>query len=374
MGAVLVRNGVLIATGSNDSVARHDPTAHAEIVALRAAAGALKNYRLDGCTLYVTLEPCAMCAGALVHARLARVVFGAADPKTGAAGSVLDVFGQPRLNHHTQVQGGVLAQECAALLQTFFRQRRAARQAAAQPLREDALRTPAQRFAGLPDDLGEGHWVDGLPALAGLRLHVWEGAGQEGESHSGRTWDAWGTWGTWVLVHGAGGWGYSWRHLAAALIAQGQRVLVPDLIGFGRSDKPKKETQHSPAWHRQVLCEWARQQGLRDAWWCLPAAAPWWQPLPALLGRCCAGGLELPLAPLQGQAGQAPYPDAGHRAGPRAFAQWPADAEGSVPSAPMLGLKALPGVPTDFTLERAAHAQWLARQAVEYFASRPSRP
>ena len=106
VGAVVVKDGRVIATGRNAPIAAHDPTAHAEIVALRAAAEALSNYRLDGCQLFVTLEPCAMCAGAMLHARLARVVYGAAEPKTGAAGSVLDLFALAPLNHQTQVQGG----------------------------------------------------------------------------------------------------------------------------------------------------------------------------------------------------------------------------------------------------------------------------
>jgi len=109
----------LIATGRNAPIASHDPTAHAEVVALREAARVLGNYRLDGCTLYVTLEPCAMCSGAMLHARLDRVVFGAADPRTGVAGSVLNLFGHTQLNHQTQVTGGVLAEECGQLLKDF---------------------------------------------------------------------------------------------------------------------------------------------------------------------------------------------------------------------------------------------------------------
>ena len=124
VGAVIVRDGQLIATGYNRPVTTHDPTAHAEIVALRHAATLLGNYRLPGCELYVTLEPCAMCAMALMHARLSCVVFGAADPKTGAAGSVLNLFDQPKLNHHTVLVGGVMADPCAALLREFFAQRR----------------------------------------------------------------------------------------------------------------------------------------------------------------------------------------------------------------------------------------------------------
>jgi tRNA(adenine34) deaminase len=126
VGAVLVRDGTVIATGFNQPIGTHDPTAHAEIMALRAAASLLGNYRLPGCELYVTLEPCAMCAGAMMHARLSRVVFGAPDPKTGACGSVVNLFGEGKLNHHTEVVGGVLADNCASTLKDFFAERRAA--------------------------------------------------------------------------------------------------------------------------------------------------------------------------------------------------------------------------------------------------------
>jgi tRNA(adenine34) deaminase len=124
VGAVVVKDGEIIATGFNQPIGTHDPTAHAEIMALRAAAAILGNYRLPGCDLYVTLEPCAMCSGAMMHARLARVVFGAADPKTGACGSIVDLFQQEKLNHHTEVIGGVLAEECSVLLKEFFAARR----------------------------------------------------------------------------------------------------------------------------------------------------------------------------------------------------------------------------------------------------------
>lgn len=124
VGAVVVKDGQVVATGFNQPIGTHDPTAHAEIMALRAAASILGNYRLPGCELYVTLEPCAMCAGAMMHARLARVVYGAPDPKTGVCGSILNLFEQEKLNHHTAVVGGVLAEECSVLLKDFFAERR----------------------------------------------------------------------------------------------------------------------------------------------------------------------------------------------------------------------------------------------------------
>ncbi len=126
VGAVVVKDGEVIATGFNQPIGRHDPTAHAEIVALRAAAEKLGNYRLPGCELYVTLEPCIMCSGAMMHARLARVVYAAVDPKTGACGSVVNLFDEEKLNHHTEVAGGVMAEEASSLLKAFFAERRAA--------------------------------------------------------------------------------------------------------------------------------------------------------------------------------------------------------------------------------------------------------
>jgi len=133
VGAVLVRGGQVIASGSNAPIACHDPTAHAEIQALRAAANVLGNYRMLDCEMFVTLEPCAMCVGAILQARLKRVVFGASDPKTGAAGSVIDLFVNPRLNHQTLLQGGLLESECSGLLQTFFQERRQCARAGNNP-------------------------------------------------------------------------------------------------------------------------------------------------------------------------------------------------------------------------------------------------
>lgn len=124
VGAVVVKADEIVGRGCNQPIGRHDPTAHAEVMALRDAATRLGNYRLPGCELYVTLEPCAMCIGAIFHARIGRVVFGARDPKTGAAGSVIDLFAEERLNHHAGIVGGVLADKCSSLLSDFFAARR----------------------------------------------------------------------------------------------------------------------------------------------------------------------------------------------------------------------------------------------------------
>lgn len=124
VGAVVVSAGAILGRGFNCPISASDPTAHAEVRALREAAAALRNYRLAGCTLYVTLEPCAMCAGAIMHARIRRVVYGAADPKTGACGSIVDLFAERQLNHHAEVTAGVLAEECGEMLSTFFAARR----------------------------------------------------------------------------------------------------------------------------------------------------------------------------------------------------------------------------------------------------------
>jgi len=124
VGAIVVKDGVIVGRGYNAPISQHDPSAHAEIQAMRDAANTLGNYRLVGCTLYVTLEPCAMCSGAMQHARIARLVYGASDPKTGACGSVINLMAEPRLNHHTEVSSGVMAAECGTLLSQFFASRR----------------------------------------------------------------------------------------------------------------------------------------------------------------------------------------------------------------------------------------------------------
>lgn len=168
VGAVLVKDGRVIATGYNHPVGSHDPSAHAEMRALRMAAEQLGNYRVGASTLYVTLEPCMMCLGAILHARVTRVVFGAHDPKTGVCGSVLDLPAHGQLNHQTRVEGGLLAEECGRLLQDFFAQRRAQRRAA-----RDALRAQQDELA---------RWAATLPAEAALGELRLEGDGLDAEA------------------------------------------------------------------------------------------------------------------------------------------------------------------------------------------------
>lgn len=346
VGAVVLHQGRVVGVGRNAPIGTHDPTAHAEIVALRAAAQNLGNYRLDDCELFVTLEPCAMCSGALLHARLRRVVYGAADPKTGAAGSVVDLFAQARLNHHTVVQGGVLADDCGALLSDFFRQRRAQQRREAHPLRDDALRTPEERFADLPDYPWAPHYLSDLPPLAGLRLHYLD----EGPADAPRTW---------LCLHGNPAWSYLYRRMIPVFRASGDRVVAPDLVGFGKSDKPKKDGFHRFSWHREVLLALVERLDLRNVvlvvqdWGgllglTLPMAAPQryrglllmntllatgdtplspgflaWREMCAHkplygVGRLFARG-NPHLTPAECAAYDAPFPDAGHRAALRAF-------------------------------------------------------
>ena len=250
VGAVVVRHGVVIASGCNSMIGAHDPTAHAEIVALRAAALFLGNYRLEECEMFVTLEPCAMCSGALLNARLKRVVYGASEPKTGAAGSVLNLFAHGQLNHHTEVQGGVLPIQGRELLQQFFRQRRRDLREDAlhnHLLRDDALRTPDADFEGLPGYPWTAHYVNDLESLDGLRMHYLdEGGVCKAQTNNSLTY---------LCLHGATGWSYEFRLQIPALLEAGHRVVAPDLIGFGKSDKPKKESFHTIEHHRQILVE-----------------------------------------------------------------------------------------------------------------------
>lgn len=243
VGAILVKDGAIVATGRNCPVTSSDPCAHAEIHALRAGAALLGNYRLDGCELFVTLEPCAMCAGAILHARIARVVYGARDPKTGAAGSVLDLFALPRLNHHTRVQGGVLEERSAGLLQSFFQARRDESRRRARPLRHDGLRAPSQCFAGLTDWACAASWSKFGYVQNGWRMH-WLDSSANGFGVFRNTV---------ICLHGPGQWSYLFRHLMAV---PDIRWLAPDLVGFGKSDKPKRASVHSWGWHCETVLEW----------------------------------------------------------------------------------------------------------------------
>ncbi len=318
VGAVLVRRESgevrVLACAHNAPISLRDPTAHAEIQVLREAAHALDNYRLDDCEVYVTLEPCAMCAQALLHARVKRVVFGATEPKTGAAGSVLNLFAVPELNHHTKVVAGVLANDCADVMRTFFEGRRRSAKLHAEPLREDALRTSTHAF-----DAAWEHWsilrgasrmLQDIPAFEGLRFHYLDvGGGGLGT--------------VWLALHGPDGWWPQWAEWALARERQGERVLVPDLIGFGQSDKPKKANWHSLQTHVQGLMQWLQRLGVDRL---RLAVAPGQEQL--------ANALVLALgsdaAALDTQAGwqagvlssalkNMPYPDEGHRAAQRAW-------------------------------------------------------
>lgn len=259
VGAVVVRQGQVIATGRNAPIDGHDPTAHAEIMALRAAAQVVGNYRLEDCELFVTLEPCAMCSGAMLQARLKRVVFGATEPKTGAAGSVIDLFAQARLNHQTELRGGVLAAQSAALLQDFFRQRRAEQREAARqrhPLRDDALRTPDAAFEKLEGYAWKPNYLSDLPALGGLRMHYLDEPARQEEGGEVPL--------TFLCLHSHDAWSYQYRDMIPALLQAGHRVVVPDLIGFGKSDKPKKESFHTLEHHRQILVELVERLNLHN--------------------------------------------------------------------------------------------------------------
>lgn len=328
VGAVLVRPGrhgeadAVLAQAHNQPIARHDPTAHAEMLALRQAAAHLGNYRLDGCELYVTLEPCAMCAQALLHARVARVVYGAREPKTGAHGSVIDVLGHPGLNHQTRVESGLMANECAAVMQAFFADQRAKARQRAIPLRDDALRTPDEAFEALwarwPDLRERQRWTNEGDALAGLRLHWLDLPPLNPGSSSPPVA---------VALHGPRGWWPEWLPWARAQQAQGSRVLLPDLIGFGQSDKPKKARWHSVAHHADVLVEWLRNLGVAPFHMVAP---PEQTPLVQALQQRwpqhpIAADIRTP-GPLPDEPAHwmdCPYPDAGHQAAHKAW-PWPA--------------------------------------------------
>jgi tRNA(adenine34) deaminase len=347
VGAVVVHQGQVVAQAHNAPISLNDPTAHAEVLALRAAAQRLGNYRLEDCTLYVTLEPCAMCAGAMLNARLPRVVWGATEPKTGAAGSVVDLFANTQLNHHTQHSGGVLATQASQLMQDFFKtQRTLHKHHTPTPLRDDALRTPGACFADIPDYPWQPHYLSDLPSLNGLRMHYLDEGPKDAKV-------------IWLCLHGNPAWSYLYRKMMPVFLQAGHRVVAPDMPGFGKSDKPKKDRAHSFGWHRQVLLEFVEALNLQHIhlavqdWGgilglTLPMAAPErYQGLlvmnttlataqqalsPGFLAwrQMCADKPLFDVGRLFGRgnphmseaecaAYNAPFPDAGHRAALRAF-------------------------------------------------------
>lgn len=321
VGAVLVYQGQVIATGHNRVIADCDPSAHAEIMALRQAGRYLGNYRLQDCELFVTLEPCAMCAGAIAHARLARVVYGVRDPRAGAAGSVLNVLQGSGISHQPI---GLCAQDEAGfdaalrvalqnLLPDFFQ---AKRQPALWPLRPDALRTPESCFAAWPETAATRYAKD-LPALAGLRLHYWDSLAMAAQEVLQPTL---------VCLHD----GQTWSQDFADFFTQykdSARVLVLDLPGFGRSDKPKKwHKLDAPTWWLQVVCEWLQAVAPKA----LQAGQVQWvvagdqHPLLAQIQSALPLQKQLPrcIALPQPRPWQdAPYPDAGHSQAKQAWAQ-----------------------------------------------------
>ena len=327
IGAVIVHNARIIGRGHNLTETLNDVTAHAEMQALRTAAKATGNYRLADCTLFVTLEPCAMCSGAVLNARLNRVVFGAAEPKTGAAGSVVNLFADLQLNHQTSCQGGLLAAESALLLQIFFKNRRALHAQRQNRLRDDALRTPEAAFALLPGAekwSRYSQWTSQLPSTPGLRLHYLDG--QADAQLSGL-----GAFSSRVLcLHGASSWSYDYAETITSLHQLGIAAIAPDLFGFGQSDKPKKRNFHfSLQHHRQSLLELvdmlpARPTLLLVDHSVLPLALALLNTKPRRFSGLVMGSELLPhpgLADRQRLYQNAPFPDAGHRAGAESFAR-----------------------------------------------------
>ena len=228
-----------------------------------------------------------MCAGAILNARLSRLVYGAADAKAGAAGSVVNLFTQPSLNHHTVVEGGVLADACAATLQDFFRARRQIAKLSAQPLREDTLRSSDSCFDPIQRVPWVSRYVSDLPTLDGLRLHYLdEGAADATDAV--------------LCIHGASSWGYAFKRLISQWTAQGKRVIVPDLIGFGRSDKPKRASIHTVSFHSQILLELLARLELKS-------------PMAIVLQD------DFPESSIDRSAAEAPFPDLGYRAALSAF-------------------------------------------------------
>lgn len=298
VGAVVVRHGDIVARAHNAPIGQHDPTAHAEVQALRLAAQALGNYRLQDCTLYVTLEPCAMCSGAILNARLPRVVFGAAEPRTGAAGSVLNVFASA-INTHTQVTSGVLAEEAATLMQRFFSQRRSEQQTLRCPLKDDALRVDDEALV-----TAYSFYAQDWPELHGWRLHWLDNRASHPTAPA-----------VTLYLHGP----QQWSRAYDAVLNADASAMALDWLGFGLSDKPKKESAYSADLHAHVLIAFLQRHPVAHI--CAPRSV---QPvLQAAQAR--QPGQALPEVtwidePTMPEAlARAPYPDRGHEAARRAW-------------------------------------------------------
>lgn len=260
VGAVLVDGaGQVLAQAGNSVIGQHDPTAHAEVLVLRQAGQAGHNYRLEHTTLYVTLEPCAMCAGALLNARVGRLVFGAAEPKTGAVQSVHSVLDDARNTHQIPHASGVLADECRALLQDFFRQRRNEHKASATPLRDDCLRPPIDGLV-LPAGWGQQFYADVCPAMLGLRIHAVDCGPVDSRSAV-------------LFVHDWLGWSEGFAPAMHALALRGVRAVTLDLAGCGLSDKPKKAAVHNLELHTGTVWALLKRWKLERVLLAAPAAA-----------------------------------------------------------------------------------------------------
>lgn len=231
VGAIVVKDSQVIGIGHNRSIVDSDPCGHAEIIALRHAAKFLGNYRLDECTLYVTLEPCPMCMGAVVHSRIKRLVYGAKDPKTGAAGSFIDLAGNSKLNHHCSVTGGVLAQECSNVLSRYFQKLRDENRSERSLLRQDALRLEEGVLRRLLTPFTESvqsKFSANLAHAQQLRIHYLATTNVD-ESQS-----------VIVFIHGATTWSYVYRHALSLSQQVGFSAVALDLPGHGWSDKTKR--------------------------------------------------------------------------------------------------------------------------------------
>ena len=315
VGAVLVKDNLLLSTGRNTTVGCCDPAGHAEINALRAGALVLGNYRLTECTLYVTLEPCAMCCGAILNARLGRLVFGAAEPKTGAVGSVVNLLESHQLNHHTSVSSGVLARECAAVLGDFFLNRRfQSKKNKKFPLRDDALRTPEHAFVAVPDFSHQSSYISDLPSLDGLRMHYVDSGPEENKF-------------AWLCLHGPSSWSFVFQNFLNSM-PESERVVLIDMIGFGKSDKPKREKFHQLHQHRLILRDFVDRLGLKsinvvlEGWHSglLMSLCEGISPLICSFLVLPEGRSRLSVAAFD-DAMQAPFPDKGYKAGVREFSR-----------------------------------------------------